>query len=90
MAVQRLSRAIQDAEPVHCKRHLGVLTLCIGVARQVEGESAKGVILRRDAALYDAKQQGRNCVRLNQITGNQEFPKLSRRTMLEEQRPAPS
>lgn len=90
MAAQRLSKAIQDAEIEHCKSHLGVLTLCIGIATQMTGESAKEVIVRADAALYDAKQQGRNCVRLNQVTGDQEFPELNRRPVLDEQRPAPS
>lgn len=90
MAAQRLSKAIPVAELEHCKSHLGVFTLCIGEVMQMKGESAKEVILRAGAALYDAKQQGRNCVRLNQVTGDPEFPVLSRRTKLEEQRPATS
>jgi hypothetical protein len=38
--------------------------------------------------LYDAKQQGRNCVRLRQIAGDQKFPEKSCKPMLDEQRPA--
>jgi len=48
------------------------------------------IIERADAALYDAKQQGRNCVRLQQLTGDLEFTELSRKPMLDEQDPAKS
>lgn len=38
-------------------------TISIGVAALIMGESAEDLFARADAALYRAKQGGRNCVR---------------------------
>jgi diguanylate cyclase len=40
------------------------ITISIGVAAPVRGESIEQAIDRADRALYDAKQAGRNCVRV--------------------------
>ena len=42
------------------------------------------IIERADVALYGAKQRGRNCVRLQQLTGDLEFAEPSRKPMLDE------
>jgi diguanylate cyclase (GGDEF)-like protein len=46
---------------------LGLCTLSIGVAVARPGESATVLLTRADAALLEAKQSGRNCVRSNGI-----------------------
>jgi diguanylate cyclase (GGDEF)-like protein len=43
----------------------GTLTASIGVAILKPGEGIKGVLTRADAAMYQAKAQGRNCVVLD-------------------------
>jgi diguanylate cyclase len=41
---------------------IGRITLSFGVAELIDGETVDGLIERADAALYRAKQAGRNCV----------------------------
>jgi diguanylate cyclase len=41
---------------------LGTITISIGVAQFIPGDTAEAVILRADACLYGAKQNGRNMV----------------------------
>lgn len=48
------------------------------------------IIERADVALYGAKQRGRNCVRLQRLTGDLEIAEPSRKPMLDEQEPATS
>ena len=48
------------------------------------------IIERADVALYGAKQRGRNCVRLQQLTGDLEIAEPSRKPVLDEQEPVTS
>jgi diguanylate cyclase (GGDEF)-like protein len=41
-------------------------TISIGVAANIPGESSTDLLSRADAALYNAKQEGRNCVSLHE------------------------
>ncbi len=41
---------------------LGSITISIGVAQFIKGESAAALVQRADACLYSAKHSGRNCV----------------------------
>lgn len=43
------------------------VTISMGAARQAEGESAAEWLERADAALYKAKQNGRNCVEVQDV-----------------------
>lgn len=43
-------------------QNLGRITLSVGVAQYIPGESVSDLIERADAALYRAKANGRNCV----------------------------
>ncbi|MHC4883560.1 MAG: GGDEF domain-containing protein [Planctomycetota bacterium] len=45
------------------------ITVSIGVAEAVAGESGEALVARADAALYASKQAGRNCVRLASADG---------------------
>lgn len=38
------------------------VTISIGLAQMQHSDSLSGLIARADAALYQAKQQGRNCL----------------------------
>lgn len=53
-----------NAEIIKCrfgtKGKDALVTLSIGVAEMVPGETAEGIILRADQALYEAKARGRN------------------------------
>ncbi|MGE0188404.1 MAG: GGDEF domain-containing protein [Steroidobacteraceae bacterium] len=44
--------------------YIDTVTISIGVAKPLPGESLEQVIDRADKALYRAKQEGRNCVRI--------------------------
>ena len=46
------------------RQTLGSVTLSIGVAQFRPGETEEGLVGRADAALYEAKHAGRNCVKL--------------------------
>jgi len=39
------------------------VTVSIGIAERLQGESLASLIAHADSALYDAKRNGRNCVR---------------------------
>lgn len=56
ISIERLGLPHPDNRPA------GVLTLSAGVATHEPGESAADLLLRTDAALYQAKQNGRNRV----------------------------
>ena len=63
-ACERLRCNIHDRQvPLPSGRMVSV-TLSSGVAEHVPGESIDALIARADAALYEAKQQGRDQVRL--------------------------
>ena len=63
-----LRRALADM-PVHWKGEVIPVTASLGVSVALPAEiDAKALIGRADAALYRAKEQGRNCVRLSTDT----------------------
>jgi diguanylate cyclase len=61
---ETLRKGIEQKEVINktSQAHLGRITLSIGVAEYKAGESVADFIGRADAALYDAKKQGRNRV----------------------------
>lgn len=65
---EALCRALEALALPHATSPLGHVTVSIGVAALVpDGESRpEGLIAQADRALYQAKAQGRNCVRLAQ------------------------
>jgi diguanylate cyclase (GGDEF)-like protein len=64
LAVERWREAIQKLAIPHEGSPFGVVTVSAGVATAPTGVEieAEGVVARADAALYEAKQQGRNRV----------------------------
>jgi diguanylate cyclase len=61
---ESLRKSVEGKEVVNkaSQKHLGQITLSIGVAEYFPGESISDFISRADAALYEAKNQGRNRV----------------------------
>jgi diguanylate cyclase (GGDEF)-like protein/PAS domain S-box-containing protein len=62
----RIAAKVLDAarRPVHYGEDWFVVTASVGIALLAENETAEALIARADAALYDAKQYGRNRYRL--------------------------
>jgi len=57
-----------EEHPVHWNDRTVVVTASFGITAIVPGEdNAKAIIGRADAALYQAKQAGRNCVRTSEL-----------------------
>jgi diguanylate cyclase len=52
---------------------LGAITFSVGVTEYNPGEDLEGFIGRADAALYRAKQAGRNCVKVEYLTAANPF-----------------
>ncbi len=66
VAAERLRRAVEKAEIRH-GGHVLKATVSIGVAQRDPGSTSADDLLRlADAALYKAKAEGRNCVRISQ------------------------
>ena len=60
---QRLLEAVRSLQLAHADSPFGEVTLSIGVAALLAGEQqAQALMQRADAALYRAKQSGRNRV----------------------------
>ncbi|MNR22763.1 Response regulator PleD [compost metagenome] len=55
-----LAERIRSHVHAHRDAEIGSLTLSLGVAQFVPGETLDALIARADAALYDAKRSGRN------------------------------
>ena len=60
---RRACEAVQSLDLEHAKAELDVVTVSVGVAVMVPGQdtSAQALLQAADAALYQAKAQGRNC-----------------------------
>jgi diguanylate cyclase (GGDEF)-like protein len=59
VAAERVRAAVAEIELPKCRRRI---TVSLGVASWVAGESPEDPIARADAALYQAKRAGRNRV----------------------------
>jgi diguanylate cyclase (GGDEF)-like protein len=58
-----MRQGVQGLKVEHEGREVGPVTLSIGVAMLPDhGESGHAVLQAADAALYQAKREGRNCV----------------------------
>lgn len=59
-----LRKSVESREVVNrtSNQNLGKITLSVGVAELQPGETVESLISRADAALYTAKQNGRNQV----------------------------
>ncbi len=57
-----MAEKIRQAVAAHVVAQVGAVTVSIGVGELLPGETAETWLRRVDAALYDAKQQGRNRV----------------------------
>ena len=61
-AVAERLRALVETQPLRSDHHAIPVTVSIGVAPCTHGDSADTVLKRADAAMYLAKQNGRNRV----------------------------
>jgi diguanylate cyclase (GGDEF)-like protein len=60
---ERLRLGVQELKIEHDGRSIGPITLSIGIALFPDhGESGQAVLQAADAAMYQAKQAGRNCI----------------------------
>ena len=62
-AAERIRRAIEESEPTFGSQRLRV-TVSIGVSRFCPNDSLDDLLVSADRALYEAKDDGRNLVRL--------------------------
>lgn len=60
--IRPLAEKIRRVVEAHRFPGVGSVTLCIGVAHFREGDTRERIYARADAALYEAKKTGRNCV----------------------------
>lgn len=57
-----LAEKVRQVVESHTFPEIGRLTISIGIAGFEEGDSQESIYARADAALYEAKNNGRNCV----------------------------
>ncbi|HXU94133.1 MAG TPA: GGDEF domain-containing protein [Gallionella sp.] len=57
-----LAEKVRKVVESHTFPEIGRLTISIGIASFEEGDSQESIYARADAALYEAKHNGRNCV----------------------------
>jgi len=62
---KRLVKAVEKSQIPHVDSKLGFLTVSVGCTNKLPYESSQDFIQRADAALYKAKQSGRNQVFVN-------------------------
>jgi len=68
--VAEMLRKDLEQRPVRWNDQMLVVTASFGIAEIIAGEdTANSIIARADAALYQAKQDGRNCVRTSKGAG---------------------
>ncbi|MFH1158162.1 MAG: GGDEF domain-containing protein [Pseudomonadota bacterium] len=62
---EMLRRGVENKELIDRSRdkNLGAITISVGAAEYLEGEDPVSFIERADSALFEAKKDGRNCVR---------------------------
>jgi diguanylate cyclase (GGDEF)-like protein len=65
LVADRMRRLVESLAICHEHSHAGVVTVSIGVGtgRFGDADSLRAAIAAADAALYEAKAAGRNCVR---------------------------
>ncbi|WP_158044651.1 diguanylate cyclase [Skermanella pratensis] len=70
---EQIRKSVASKKLVNRSRNvtLGTITLSVGVAQLARGESPADLIKRADAALYDAKQSGRNRVAAKEARGTE-------------------
>ncbi|MEP7048834.1 MAG: GGDEF domain-containing protein [Pseudomonadota bacterium] len=66
---ERVRQSIQELEIVTDKGKVSV-TVSVGLSSLASGDSGKSWVARADAALYEAKGGGRNCVHVARATGS--------------------
>jgi diguanylate cyclase (GGDEF)-like protein len=65
--VAEMLRKDLEQQPVYWNEQTLAITASFGIADMVVSEDTPtGIIARADGALYDAKQNGRNCVRMSE------------------------
>lgn len=79
IATQRICEAVANARYTHKHCELGYLTVSIGVACSYT-EKWELAVEQADAALYDAKEEGRNRVCVAEPPSDSEFWDFSRKT----------
>lgn len=57
-----LAEKVRQVVESHAFPGIGRLTISIGIACFMEGDSQESIYARADAALYEAKHNGRNCI----------------------------
>ena len=68
--VAEMLRKDLERRPVHWNDQMLVVTASFGIAEMIPGEdTANTIMARADAALYHAKQDGRNCIRTSKAAG---------------------
>jgi diguanylate cyclase (GGDEF)-like protein len=72
-AVAERLRALLEAKPLDAERRIA-LTVSIGVALSVPGDTAESILQRADEAMYLAKARGRNRVELLLARAAEPFP----------------
>jgi diguanylate cyclase (GGDEF)-like protein len=74
VGAQRVAETLRrdlEEHPVHWNAHTVVITASFGIAEIVPDDDAAAIIGRVDASLYQAKQDGRNCIRVAELSGAQ-------------------
>ena len=65
---ERVRQVVMDT-PLHLKELSIEITISLGVAMLLEGERKEALLERADAAMYEAKKEGRNRVKIAHLTG---------------------
>jgi diguanylate cyclase (GGDEF)-like protein len=69
LAVAERLRALVEARPLEVARRSVPMTVSIGIATATPGDTAQSVLQRADAAMYAAKERGRNRVEVSLLQG---------------------
>jgi diguanylate cyclase (GGDEF)-like protein/hemerythrin-like metal-binding protein/PAS domain S-box-containing protein len=77
-----LAERIRETTAAHDFQGLPPVTVSIGVAEHAEGELSAAWLQRADRAMYQAKREGRNCVRVDRAQGSASGAEPQERTFL--------